>query len=66
MAMPTMKSEYEDIKDHGGWIVAINVPEQTKYDFIKGKINRYVHFLEDEQWRTFNPMHFFRKLTIPY
>lgn len=53
---------FDDIKEHGGWIVAINVPEQTKYDFIKGRINRYIHFMEDEQWRTFNPMHFFEKV----
>lgn len=50
---------YEDIREDGGWIVAINVPEQTQYDFKKACITHYITFLEEEKWRTYNPMHFF-------
>jgi hypothetical protein len=53
---------YEDIKDHGGWIVAINVPEQTQHDFKKARITNYISFIEEDKWRTFNPMHFFEKI----
>ena len=53
---------YEDINEEGGWIASINVPEQTQYDFKKTRITRYITFLEDEKWRTFNPMHFFEKI----
>lgn len=50
---------YEDIREEGGWIAAINVPDQTQYDFRKARITHYISFLEEEKWRTFNPMHFF-------
>ncbi len=51
---------YNDIKDDGGWIAAINMPEQTRYDFHGSKIDRYVRMLEIPGWRTFNPQHFFQ------
>jgi hypothetical protein len=51
---------YEDIRDHGGWIVAINMPEQTKYDFRRSHIDHYITLLENDNWRTFQPMHFFQ------
>src|SRR4051812_29302395 len=31
---------YDDIKDEGGWIVAVNMPEQTQYDFLHSHIDR--------------------------
>lgn len=51
---------YEDIKDDGGWIVSINMPESTKYDFRISHIDRYIWQLESDNWRTFNPAHFFQ------
>lgn len=51
---------YEDIKDDGGWIVSINMPEATKYDFHVSHIDRYIRQLESDNWRTFNPQHFFQ------
>ena len=45
----------EYIKDDGGWIVALNMPEQTQYDFHYSKIDRYVTFLENLNWRTYMP-----------
>ncbi len=50
----------EDIKDDGGWIVSINMPEQTQYDFHKSKIDRYVTFMEEPNWRTYKPDLFFQ------
>ncbi len=52
----------EDIKDHGGWIVALNIPEQTQYDFKKARIKNYVTFLDEENWRIYKPEFLFQKI----
>ncbi len=49
----------EDIKDDGGWIVSLNMPEQTQYDFHKSKIDRYITFMENPNWRTYQPEVFY-------
>ena len=51
---------YEDIKEEGGWIVSINMPQQTQYDFQRSHIDRYIRLLENANWRTFQPQHFFQ------
>lgn len=51
---------YEDIKDQGGWIVSVNMPEATKYDFLASHIDRYIRFMECDNWRTFQPQHFYQ------
>jgi MFS superfamily sulfate permease-like transporter len=50
----------EDIKDDGGWVVSINMPDQTQYDFHKSKIDRYITFMEEPNWRTYKPDLFFQ------
>ena len=50
----------EEIADAGGWIVAVNMPEQTRYDFTRSRITRYVHLIDRPQWRTFQPGDFFQ------
>jgi hypothetical protein len=51
---------YDDIKDEGGWIVAVNMPSQTQYDFRQTHIDRLVKMQEYPNWRTFQPQHFFQ------
>jgi hypothetical protein len=51
---------YQDIAEEGGWIVAVNMPEHSQYDFRSSKIDRYVKLLDVPEWRTFNPQHFFQ------
>jgi hypothetical protein len=51
---------HHDIEDDGGWIAAVNMPEQTRYDFHGSHIDRYVHMLDIPGWRTFSPQHFFQ------
>ncbi|HYD22395.1 MAG TPA: hypothetical protein VEB40_13025 [Flavipsychrobacter sp.] len=51
---------YEDIKDEGGWIVALNMPEQTRYDFEKSHVDWYVKLIEHANWRTLQPQHLFQ------
>ena len=36
---------FEEVTDEGGWIVAVNMPEQTQYDFKKKKLNYYVELM---------------------
>ena len=50
----------EDIKDEGGWVVAVNMPEQTQYDFTRSRITRYVKLFDSPNWRTFQPHDFFQ------
>ena len=52
----------EDIKDYGGWIVALNIPEQTQYDFKKARITNYVTFMDEENWRIYKPEFLFQKI----
>lgn len=51
---------YDEIKDEGGWIVAINMPLQTQYDLKRAPLRRYVRLMDQENWRTFQPVHFFQ------
>ena len=53
---------YEELSDENGWIVCINMPEQTQYDFKRSKLNRYVELIELDNWRTYKPFHLFKKI----
>ena len=53
---------WEDIKDEGGWVVAINMPEQTQFDFHKSKIDRYIYLMDNPNWRTYKPQDFFQMI----
>ena len=50
----------DDIKEKGGWMVALNMPQQTQYDFQLAHIDRYLNLMEIEQWRTMQPFHLFQ------
>jgi hypothetical protein len=53
---------YEEVSDENGWIVCLNMPEATQYDFKKSKINRYVELMGVANWRTYKPFHLFKKI----
>ncbi len=53
---------WDDIKDDGGWIVVLNMPPHTRQEFENARLYNYVHFLEDEKWRTYQPMHLFNMI----
>ncbi len=53
---------YEELSDEEGWVVAINMPSQTQYDFRRARLNRYVELVELDNWRTFKPDHLFKKI----
>lgn len=51
-----------DIRDFGGWIVAINFSEQTVNDFKQANIHHYIECLNEHHWRTLKPEHLFQKI----
>jgi hypothetical protein len=53
---------YEEVSDENGWIVILNMPEATQYDFKKAKLNRYIELYELDNWRTYKPFHLFKKI----
>ncbi len=53
---------YDDIKDRGGWIVFLNMPEQTRHDFIKASIINYVELISFVPWRTLKPEVLFNQI----
>ena len=53
---------YEDVAEEGGWIVMLSLAEQSKYDFTRAGIDRYVQLIELLDWRPFTPMNLFTKI----
>jgi hypothetical protein len=53
---------YDDIKEEGGYIVWLNLPESSQYDFVRGKIRHYVQLKEIIDWRTMKPDSLFEKV----
>ncbi|MEO6538514.1 MAG: hypothetical protein ABIT07_08600 [Ferruginibacter sp.] len=46
---------HEQLEDDNGWIVLVNMPEQSKYDFKRARLTNYIELLELPQWRTLKP-----------
>src|SRR6185312_13238029 len=46
---------YEDVMEKGGWIVSLNMPTQSQYDFVKARLANYVEMLSLPAWRTMKP-----------
>ena len=53
---------YDDVSDENGWIVSLNMPEATKEDFKKKKLNYYIELMELPDWRVYKPYHLFKKI----
>jgi len=53
---------FEEVSDEGGWIVCLNMPIQTQYDFKKARLNYYVELLNYAAWRTTKPDFLFGQL----
>lgn len=52
----------EEIRDASGWIVCLNMPEQTQYDFRRAHLDRYIELIDLDNWRTYKPFHLFKKI----
>lgn len=53
---------FDEVTDENGWVVILNMPEQTQYDFRRAKLNRYIELMQLENWRTYKPFHLFKKI----
>lgn len=53
---------FEEVTDEDGWIVCLNMPEQTQYDFRKAKLSYYIELIELTDWRIYKPFHLFKKI----
>jgi hypothetical protein len=53
---------YEDVSDEGGWVICLNMPEQTQYDFKKARLHHYIELIDLPQWRTIRPDILFNQL----
>lgn len=53
---------FADVQEEHGWIVLLNLPEQSQYDFRKAHLDRYVELILLENWRIYKPIHLFRLL----
>ena len=51
-----------EVTDENGWVVIINMPDQTQHDFRKAKLNRYLELIEIDNWRVYKPFHLFKKI----
>lgn len=57
---------YEDICNEGGWIVGVNFNEQVQFDFKKSRLTHFVQLMNETNWRTLKPEHFFQKIDHTY
>ena len=53
---------FEEVTDENGWIIMLNMPEATQYDFKKKKLNHYIELMDIPEWRIYKPYHLFRKI----
>ena len=56
------KELYEETMDENGWVVCLDMPEQSQYDFRKAHLDMYVQLIELDNWRTYKPFHLFKKI----
>ncbi len=53
---------FEEVTDNDGWIVLLNMPEASQYDFRKRKLNYYIELMEIPNWRVYKPEHLFARI----
>jgi len=53
---------FQEVNEENGWIVILDMPEQSQHDFKKAKLNRYVELLDFPNWRTLQPQHLFQSI----
>lgn len=53
---------HEELTDTNGWIVCLNMPEQTQYEFRRAKLYQYIELMNLENWRVYKPYHLYKKI----
>ncbi len=46
---------HQELEDENGWIVILNMPQQSRYDFLRARLTNYIQLFNVEQWRTYQP-----------
>jgi len=52
----------EQIQDDGGWVVILDMPQQSQYDFRRARLTNYVGLMDFPQWRTLKPEIIFQQI----
>jgi hypothetical protein len=52
----------EQLQDDNGWVVIVNMPQQSQYDFKKSRLTNYIAMLDFTQWRTMKPEFVFQQI----
>jgi hypothetical protein len=52
----------QEISEKGGWVIILDMPEQSQYEFKRARLTNYVTLAEIPQWRTMKPETVFQEL----
>lgn len=52
----------EQLREENGWVVLLNLPQQSRYDFTRARLTNYMELLDFPDWRTYRPEHLFQKI----
>ena len=52
----------EQVEENGGWIVIVDMPTQSQYDFRQARLTNYAELIDFTQWRTLKPEIIFQQL----
>ena len=52
----------EQLEDDNGWVVIVDMPQQSQYDFKRSRLTNYIGLLDFPQWRTLKPEVVFQEL----
>ncbi len=52
----------EQLQDDNGWVVIIDMPEQSQYDFKRARLTNYITLFDLPQWRTLKPEIVFQEI----
>lgn len=53
---------YEEVRENKGWIIMINMPETSLYDFRNDGITHFVELTNVPEWRTYHPKLLYKKI----
>lgn len=50
----------EQLEDEGGWVAMLNMPVQSKDEFVRSRLHHFIELMEVDQWRTLTPEHLYQ------
>ena len=52
----------EQLEEAKGWVIILNMPAQSQYDFKQARLTNYVELVDFPQWRTLKPEIIFQQM----